>query len=163
MASRVALVDKPWVICSAPYHLIRMAIEMACKAGVCFSVVDFVSCITGAKRQCYGQLKIKPSYDIVRYFVLIYFLYYGSPPKAINAVLAIIAGGGQAIDVIYREGLEIYYVLLYFIDYDKTLQRWPRPTPCEEAPRGLVCLSIKTMPLDRETAHHGGDVCVMCV
>jgi hypothetical protein len=33
----------------APYRLIRMAIEMACKAGACFSVVDFMSCITIAK------------------------------------------------------------------------------------------------------------------
>jgi hypothetical protein len=118
MASRVALVDKPWVICSAPYHLIRMAIEMACEAGVCFSVVDFMSCITGAKRQCYGQLKIKPSYDIVRYFVLIYFLYYGSPPKAINAVLAIIADGRRAFVDIGREAGRnklISYLLYNFI------------------------------------------------
>jgi hypothetical protein len=39
----------------------------------------------------------------------------------INAVLAIIAGGGQVIVVIYREGVEIYYFLLYFIDSAKTL------------------------------------------
>jgi hypothetical protein len=48
---------------------------------------------------------------------------------ATNAVLAIIADGGRAIVVIYREGLEINYVLLYFIDSTKTLQRRPRPTP----------------------------------
>ena len=40
---------------------------------------------------------------------------------AINAVLAIIADGGRAIVVIYTEGEEIYYSLLYFIDSDKTL------------------------------------------
>jgi hypothetical protein len=45
----------------------------------------------------------------------------GGPPLAINAVLAIIAGGGRAIVVIYREGAEINYFLLYFIDSDKTL------------------------------------------
>jgi hypothetical protein len=32
-----------------------------------------------------------------------------------NAVLAIIADGGQAIVVIYREGVEINYILLYFM------------------------------------------------
>jgi len=69
-----------------------------------------------------------------------------------NAVLAIIAGGGQAIVVIYREGVEINNFLLYFIDSDKTLQRRPHPTPCEEAPGGVVCSSIKTMPLEGETA-----------
>jgi len=57
-------------MCSAPFHLIRMAIEKARKACACFSVVDFLSCITVAKRPCYGQLKIKPSYNIVRYYVL---------------------------------------------------------------------------------------------
>ena len=40
---------------------------------------------------------------------------------AINAVLAIIADGGRAIVVIYTEGEEIHYFLLYFIDSDKTL------------------------------------------
>jgi hypothetical protein len=38
-----------------------------------------------------------------------------------NAVVAIIAGGGRAIVVIYREGVEINYFLLYFIDSAKTL------------------------------------------
>ena len=69
-----------------------------------------------------------------------------------NAVLAIIADVGRAIVVIYTEGEEINYFLLYFIDSDKTLQRRPRPTPCEEAPGGEVCSSIKTMVLEGETA-----------
>ena len=47
-----------------------MAIEMACEAGQFFSFVDFMSCITVAKQQCYGPLKIKPSYIIVRYYVV---------------------------------------------------------------------------------------------
>jgi hypothetical protein len=34
---------------------------------------------------------------------------------AINAVLAIIADGGRAIVVIYTEGEEMKYFLLYFI------------------------------------------------
>ncbi len=46
-----------------------------------------------------------------------------------NAVLAIIADGGQAIIVIIREVVEINYFLLKFIDSTKTLQRKPRPTP----------------------------------
>ena len=54
--------------------------------------------------------------------------------------------------VIYREGVEINYFLPYFIDSAKTLQGQPHPTPCEEAPRGAVCSSIKTMLLERETA-----------
>jgi hypothetical protein len=37
------------------------------------------------------------------------------------AVLAIIADGGQAIVVIDREGVEINYFLLLFIDSAKTL------------------------------------------
>jgi len=51
---------------SASYRLTRMAFEMAREAGAFFSVVDFMSCITVAKRPCYGPLKIKPSYIIVR-------------------------------------------------------------------------------------------------
>ena len=72
---------------------------------------------------------------------------------AINAVLAIIVDdGGQAIFVIYTEGEETNYLLLYFIDSDKSLRRRPRPTPCEEAPGDGVCSSIKTMALEGETA-----------
>jgi len=67
-------------------------------------------------------------------------------------VLAIIVDGGQAIFVIYREGVEINYVLLYFIDSAKTLRRRPRPTPCKEAPGGAVCSSIKPMPMEGKTA-----------
>jgi hypothetical protein len=46
-----------------------------------------------------------------------------------NAVLAIIVDGVRAIVVIYREGVEINYFLLYFIDSTKTLRRRPHPTP----------------------------------
>ena len=72
-----------------------------------------------------------------------------------NAVLAIIADGRRAIVVIYREAVKINFFLLYFIDSAKTLRWQPCQTPCEEAPRGAVC------SLERKTAHHGGDVCVL--
>jgi len=49
VASKVVLDLPYWAMRLAPYHLIRMAIKMACKAGACFSVVDFMSCITVAK------------------------------------------------------------------------------------------------------------------
>jgi hypothetical protein len=97
-----------------------------------------MSCTIVAKQQWYGQLKLKPSYTIVCYYVFSYFIYYGGPPMASNAVLAIIANGGPGIFVIYREGVEINYFLLYFIDSTKTLRRRPHPTPCKEAPKGAV-------------------------
>jgi hypothetical protein len=34
-------------------------------------------------------------------------VYFDGPPTAMNAVLAIIANGGQGIVVIYREAVEI--------------------------------------------------------
>ena len=68
-----------------------------------------------------------------------------------NTRLAIIADSGWGIIVIDREAVEINYFLLYLIDSDKTLQRWPRPTPCKEAPRGVVHSSIKTMLLEGGT------------
>ena len=49
VASRVALDLPYWAMRSASYRLTRMAFEMARKAGACFSVVDFMSCITVAK------------------------------------------------------------------------------------------------------------------
>jgi hypothetical protein len=70
VASRVALDLLYWAMRSALYRLIRMAIEMASEVGAFFSVVDFLSCITVAKRPCYGPLKIKPSYIIVHYYVI---------------------------------------------------------------------------------------------
>ena len=80
---------------------------------------------------------------------------------AMNAVLAIIADGGRGIFVIYREGVEINHLLLYFMDSSKTLQRQPCPTPCKEARGGAVFVSVKTMPLEGEMACHGGNVCVL--
>jgi hypothetical protein len=68
--------------------------------------------ITIAKQPCYGLLKIKPSYKIVLYYVLMQFVYYGGPLPAMNAVLAIIADGGRAIIVINREAVQINYFLL---------------------------------------------------
>jgi hypothetical protein len=44
--------------------------------------------------------------------MLLVGLYKSGKPTAINAVLAIIADGWQAIVVIYREGVEINYFLL---------------------------------------------------
>ena len=55
-----------------------------------------------------------------------------------NAIVDIIADGGQAIIVIYREGVKMNYFLLHFIDFAKTVQRRLRPTPCEAAPGGAV-------------------------
>jgi len=69
-----------------------------------------------------------------------------------NAILAIFDGSGRAIIVINREGVEIIYFLLYFIDSTITLRRRPRPTPSEEDLRGGVSLSIKTMPLEGKMA-----------
>jgi len=53
VASRVALDLPYWAMRSASYRLTRMAFKMAREAGACFSVVDFMSCITVAKRPCY--------------------------------------------------------------------------------------------------------------
>ena len=68
VASRIAL-DLPYGgMCSASYHLIRMAINIARKADAFFPVVNLMSWITIAKRPCYGQLQINPSY----YYSLLY-------------------------------------------------------------------------------------------
>ena len=67
MASRVALDLAYWAMCSAPYRLIRMAIEIASEeVGAFFSVANYMSCIINvAKQSWYGPLKIKLSYTIV--------------------------------------------------------------------------------------------------
>jgi hypothetical protein len=51
-----------------------------------------------------------------------------------------------------HKGEEVNYILLYYIDSDKTLRRRPHPNPCNEALGGGVCSSIKTMVLEGETA-----------
>jgi hypothetical protein len=45
VASRIALDLPYWSMRSALYHLIRMAIELACEAGACFSVVNFMGMV----------------------------------------------------------------------------------------------------------------------
>ena len=66
MASRVALDLPYWVMRLAPHHLISMAIEMVREAAACFSVVDFLSCITVAKYQNSSHYKLTARYTIVR-------------------------------------------------------------------------------------------------
>ena len=86
---------------------------MASKVGAFLSVLDFLSCMAVAKQPCYGPLKIKRSSIIVHYIVLMQFVYYGSPPTAMNAVLDIIANGGLGIIVIFREAVEKNIFLNY--------------------------------------------------
>ena len=112
VASRMPLDLSHWVMYSAPYRLIPMATEMAHKADACFSVIDFIACITVAKLPYFGRLKIKPSNNIVPYYVFILFIYYGGLLTTINSVLAIIANGGRVIVVIDREAVEIFFFLL---------------------------------------------------
>jgi hypothetical protein len=112
MASRVALHLPSWVMHLASYRLNRMAIKMARKGSVFFSVINFLSRIAVAERPCYGQLKIKPNYAIVLYYVCMQMVFHGGPLTAMYAVLAIIAEGRQAIIVFDREAVEISYFLL---------------------------------------------------
>jgi hypothetical protein len=69
VASRVALDLPYWVMRSALYHLICIAIKMASEVSAFFSVINFMSCINVVKQPCYGHYKIKLSYNIVRYYV----------------------------------------------------------------------------------------------
>jgi len=64
VASRVALDLPYWVMRSVPHRLIRMAIKMTSEGGVFFAIVDFLSCITIAKRPCYAPYKITADYII---------------------------------------------------------------------------------------------------
>ena len=78
-----------------------------------------------------------------------------------NAILAIIADSGQAIIVIDREGVEINYFLIQFIDSTETLQQQPRPTPSTWLLGvGYICPS-KPCHWRGNQIHHGGDVCVL--
>ena len=70
VAFKIAL-DLPYqAMRSAPYRQFRMATEKARKSGACFSVINLMSCITVAKLQCCGLLKIKQSYNVVLYYAL---------------------------------------------------------------------------------------------
>ena len=78
-----------------------------------------------------------------------------------NAVLAIIADGGRVIIVIDKEGVEINYFLLYFIDSTKTFQRRPRPTPPRRLPGVEYARPSKSCRWRGKRLHHGRDVCVL--
>jgi hypothetical protein len=81
-----------------------------------------------------------------------------------DAVLAIMANGGRAIILIFRDADRnklISYSLYKFILNPSTSAT---SNPLRRGSRGWgVFSSMETMPLDGKTAHHGGYVCVMCV
>ena len=54
VASKVALDMLHRAMCLALHQRIVIAIEMAHEGGEFFTVVDILSCITVAKRPCYG-------------------------------------------------------------------------------------------------------------
>ena len=47
------------------------------------------------------------SCTIVHYYAISYFVYFGGPPTAMDAILATIVGGRRAIIVIDTESVEI--------------------------------------------------------
>ena len=56
MVSRVALDLPYWAMRSAPYHLIRMAIEVASEVGAFFSVIDFMILVYENKAELSSSL-----------------------------------------------------------------------------------------------------------
>ncbi len=68
-----------------------------------FVAAAFFVWLIVAKLHSYSHYKIAVSYTIVRYNLLRQFLYFGGPPMAMDAMLATIANGGQAIVDINRE------------------------------------------------------------
>jgi hypothetical protein len=72
VASRVALDLLYWAMRTALCRLIRMAVKITSKGGELFCHCQIVVVHNPrCRRPCYGQLKIKPSYTIVHYYVLI--------------------------------------------------------------------------------------------
>jgi hypothetical protein len=62
-----------------------------------FVIADYLFANNLCEIPCYGQHKLKPSYCVVVIDVMNLFVLYGSPRATINAVLATIFDGGQAI------------------------------------------------------------------
>ena len=84
-----------------------------------FAIVDLLSCITLAKRPCYGRLTIKLSQIFVLYYVLVQFVSFGMQPATMNAVWATIVANVRArlqqqIEVATNKLITclMYYILL---------------------------------------------------
>ena len=90
-------------------------------------------------------------------------MYYGGPPTAMNAVLTIIADGGRAIVVIYREGVEIIFfsfiLLILLKPCDNGLVQ---PLP-HRLPGVGYARPSKPRHWRGKRLNHGGDVCVLLV
>jgi hypothetical protein len=107
------------------------------------------------------SIKNKPSYTIVNYYVLMKFVYYDGPRTAINAILAIIADSGRTIVVIYTEGEEINYFLLYCIDSDKSINGSLVQLLGKRLLRVGYVPPSEPSRWREKRLHHGGDVCVL--
>jgi hypothetical protein len=60
-------------------------------------IVDFVINNNHSKQPCYGQLKLSTSYHISHHYIFSLFVCFGRPPTTMDAVLATIVVGGQAM------------------------------------------------------------------
>jgi hypothetical protein len=96
VASIVAQGILHWVMCLVLHWWIAKSSKGPAKEVHLFAIIDFLSCITLAKRPCYGRLKIKPSHSIIRSFVLDLFVSFWMQPATMNAVSATIVTSVQA-------------------------------------------------------------------
>jgi hypothetical protein len=117
-----------------------------------------MSCVTVAKRPCYGRLKINPCYNIVHYNVihLVRILWWPADGNGCHYFGSIIADGGRAIILIYREAagrnkLISYSLYKFILNLNPSSGGHIQPL-AKRLPGVGVCSSIKTMPLEGETA-----------
>ena len=77
--------------------------------------------------------------------------------------MATVVDGGRAIvDINIEPGRnKLIYHLLYNFILNPSMAA--SSNPFQRGSWGGVCASMETMTLEGKTAHHGGDVCVMCV
>ena len=81
-----------------------------------------------------------------------------------NAVLAIIADGRRAIVLIYREeGRNKLISRLFYLFCLNPLMAASSNNPFQRGFRGCGIFVHQNHAARWENAHHGGDVCVMCV
>ena len=108
VASKVALDMSHRAMPSVSLRRTAMAIKQPADKVHLFVIVDFVINNNRSQRPCYGPLKLNLRHSNIYYNVISLLLCFGHLPTTIDALLATIVAGGQALIQLYIRMIKIY-------------------------------------------------------
>ena len=113
---------------------------------------------------CSSHYKLKPRHSNIYYNVISLIVYYWLPPTTMDAVLATIVAGGQALIQLNIRSIKTYWFLIDSTNQTKSFNSGLGVNMSKAArPSGCVVSSNPPRWRGERLHHHGGGVCWLFV